>query len=115
MNNNTGDPSGRASIFSVDYTTITLEELAEHKMDKGAEKYQNPDNYTTGAMMMRYLRHIGEFIVSMEDLNYSEMMEYIADVQNVGALLFPKLQEEMIQKEYEENMMNEELNNKGPN
>ena len=102
------EPSGRASIFNVDFATITLEELAEHKMDRGTEKYQNPDNYRTATMMMRYLRHIGEFIVSIEDMNYPSMMEYIADIQNVGMLLYPKLQEDMIQREYEESMMNEE-------
>jgi hypothetical protein len=115
MYDNDTDPSSKASPFLVDFGSITLEELAEYKMEKGRAKFENPDNYTAASMLMRYIRHIGEFLNSIEGLDYGAMMEYIADVQNVGSLLYPKLQEDMIQRDYEISMMEDEQNSKGPN
>lgn len=115
MYDNDSDPSSKASPFSVDFGSITLEELAEYKMEKGASKFENPDNYTASAMLMRYIRHIGEFLNSIEGLDYGSMMEFIADIQNVGSLLYPKLQEDMIQRDYEISMMEEEADKQGPN
>lgn len=112
---NDSEPSSRANPFTVDYAAITLEELAEHKMEKGESKYGNPDNYQTAAMLIRYIRHIGEFLTSVEDMNHSQLLEYIADIQNVGSLLYPKIQEDMIQKEYEDQLAEEELKSHEPN
>jgi len=96
------EPSPRVTLWSVDFITVTLEELAEIKMERGSQKFNNPDNYVTGDMIGRYLKHIGEFLVALEDMDYTRMMEYIADVQNVGTLLFPKVQEDYIKQMYEE-------------
>jgi hypothetical protein len=106
--NDDAEPSTKTNSLIVDYAAITLEELAEYKMERGSEKYASPANYTTGSMLMRYIRHIGEFLRVLEDFDHELLMEYIADIQNVGSLLFPKIQEEMIQKEYEISMVNDQ-------
>ena len=85
------NPSPR--VLFVDWEKTSIEELKELKMSKGGEKYGDPKNYHMVAMLMRFNRHIGEFLLHSEYIDPSAMLEAIADIANVGELLFPKLQE----------------------
>lgn len=94
------DPSPK--LIFADWAQLSIEELMELKMEKGHRKYGDPANYTWPEMAQRFHRHIGEWFVASEGFDdHIGMLEAIADICNVGKLLFPKLQELYIEARQE--------------
>jgi len=90
------DPSPR--VVLVNYEKLSIEEIMNIKMDRGAEKYLSPDEYDFGDMLLRTMKYVGEFLqwVAMDDPE--RVMESAADVSNGMKLFYPKLQERLIER-----------------
>jgi len=89
--------SASPKVHTVNWEKITVEELREYKMRLGATKHGDPLQHTLEEMLADYTRKIGEFFVAMGSGDHRDSMECIADVSNVGDMLYPKLQEAYIE------------------
>ena len=89
--------SASPKVHTVNWEKITVEELQEYKMTLGQTQHGDHLQYTMEEMLADYTRKIGEFFVAMGSGDHRNSMECIADIGNVGDLLYPKLQEAYIE------------------
>ena len=89
-------------VHIVDWEGITIEELKEYKMELGSAKHGDPNLVDYNALLMDFIRKMGEFMVALGSGDYKDSMEAIADISNVGDILFGKIQDDYIESLNEE-------------
>ncbi len=93
--------------FMLEWGKVELENLKKYKMMQGSGKHGDWTDKDFNMLAVRLIKYMGEFMVSIDEVNYRGTIEAIADMINTGELLFPKAQQR-----YEE--QREELSGRDP-
>jgi len=80
--------------FMIEWGKVELDNLMRYKMDQGSGKHGDVEDKDFPTLMVRMIKYMGEFMTSIDDVNFRGTIEAIADVMNTGRLLFPKAQME---------------------